>query len=355
MNKKFDWRDLLVQPSISLVDAVKKLDHGAKRILVVVDENNVLLGTLTDGDIRRALIKQIDLNSPVSNVMNTKPRFATKAWSRLRLLSFMERTDLLQLPIVDEEQHVVGISFLYELLKKPRIDNPVCLMAGGFGTRLKPLTDTCPKPMLNVGDKPILEIILERFVEAGFWKFYISTHYMADTIKDYFGDGHERDIQISYIDEKEPLGTGGALSLLPEEEINLPLILMNGDLLTNLDFLSLLAHHETSEASMTMCLRGYEQQVPFGVVNTNNGAVTNIVEKPTNQYLVNAGIYVIEPTVISALDKGVRIDVPTIVTQLIETDSQVTYYEISEDWLDIGRLGDFKKAQQFVMEAFSEL
>ncbi|NDW14677.1 CBS domain-containing protein [Alteromonas genovensis] len=355
MKKQSNWRKLLVEPGLSLVDAVKRLDEGAKRILIVVDKRDRLIGTVTDGDIRRALIRQTELTTPISEIMNTNPKSATHAWSRLRLLSFMERTDLLQLPIVDEKNKVVGVTFLYELLKKPRIDNPVCLMAGGFGTRLKPLTDSCPKPMLTVGDKPILEIILERFIEAGFWRFYISTHYMANTIKGYFGNGSDRDVEINYLDEREPLGTGGALSLLPREEINAPLILMNGDLLTNLDFLSLLSHHELSQSKLTMCLREYEQQVPFGVVNTQKGEVKSIVEKPVNRYHVNAGIYVMEPSVIAGLEKNQYVDMPTVVDRLLEQRASIGYYEVSEDWLDIGRLDDFKKAQQFVLESFSEL
>lgn len=355
MKKQNNWRKLLVEPGLSLVDAVKRLDEGAKRILIVVDKQDKLIGTVTDGDIRRALIRQTDLTTPISEIMNANPKSATHAWSRLRLLSFMERTDLLQLPIVDEKNKVVGVTFLYELLKKPRIDNPVCLMAGGFGTRLKPLTDSCPKPMLTVGDKPILEIILERFIEAGFWRFYISTHYMANTIKGYFGNGSDRDVEINYLDEREPLGTGGALSLLPKEEIDAPLILMNGDLLTNLDFLSLLSHHELSQSKLTMCLREYEQQVPFGVVNTQKGEVKSIVEKPVNRYHVNAGIYVMEPSVIAGLEKNKYVDMPDVVDSLLKQRAPVGYYEVSEEWLDIGRLDDFKKAQQFVLESFSEL
>lgn len=355
MKKQSNWRKLLVEPGLSLVDAVKRLDEGAKRILIVVDKHDRLIGTVTDGDIRRALIRQTELTTSISEIMNTNPKSATHAWSRLRLLSFMERTDLLQLPIVDEKNKVVGVTFLYELLKKPRIDNPVCLMAGGFGTRLKPLTDSCPKPMLTVGDKPILEIILERFIEAGFWRFYISTHYMANTIKGYFGNGSDRDVEINYLDEREPLGTGGALSLLPKEEINAPLILMNGDLLTNLDFLTLLSHHELNQSKLTMCLREYEQQVPFGVVNTQKGEVKSIVEKPVNRYHVNAGIYVMEPSVIAGLEKNQYVDMPTVVDRLLKQRASIGYYEVSEDWLDIGRLDDFKKAQQFVLESFSEL
>jgi dTDP-glucose pyrophosphorylase len=351
MNTKFDWRTLLISPDVSLVEAVEQLDRGAKRILVVVDETDSLLGTLTDGDVRRSLIRRIDLTTPVSMVMNTSPRCATVKWSRTRLLSFMEQTDLLQLPIINEQNKVINICFLYDLLKKPRVDNPVCIMAGGFGTRLKPLTDACPKPMLKVGDKPILEIILDRFIAAGFWNFYISTHYMADMIKNYFGDGKERDVQIRYLNEAEPLGTAGALSLLPTEEILSPLILMNGDLLTNLDFLSLLAEHESRDADLTICLRQYEQQIPFGVVNTEDGWVRSIVEKPIHKYHVNAGIYVIEPDVIASIAQDQRIDMPTVVSDLIKQDKPVSYFEVNDDWLDIGRLDDFNKAQRIVSEA----
>lgn len=355
MNTKFDWRTLLISPDVSLVDAVEQLDRGAKRILIVVDAADSLLGTLTDGDVRRALIRRIDLTTPVSMVMNTSPRCATAKWSRTRLLSFMEQTDLLQLPIVDEQNNVIDVCFLYDLLKKPRLDNPVCIMAGGFGTRLKPLTDSCPKPMLKVGDKPILEIILDRFIAAGFWNFYISTHYMADMIKDYFGDGKERDVQIRYLNEAEPLGTAGALSLLPVAEIQSPVILMNGDLLTNLDFLSLLSEHESMTADLTICLRQYEQQIPFGVVNTEAGWVRSIVEKPVHKYHVNAGIYVIEPQVLSRIAAGQRIDMPTLVSELLEDNKPVGYFEVNEDWLDIGRLDDFQRAQKLMMESFSDL
>ena len=228
-------------------------------------------------------------------------------------------------------------------------------MAGGFGTRLKPLTDACPKPMLTVGDKPILEIILDRFIAAGFWNFYISTHYMADTITNYFGDGKERDVQIRYLSEVSPLGTAGALSLLPKEDISLPLILMNGDLLTNLDFLSLLSEHEIMDAELTMCLRQYEQQIPFGVVNTADSLVTSIVEKPINKYHVNAGIYVVEPTVIDRIEPEQRIDMPTLVSSLITDEKVVGYFEVNEDWLDIGRLDDFHRAQKLMMESYSDL
>jgi dTDP-glucose pyrophosphorylase/CBS domain-containing protein len=355
MKTQFDWRSLLIPPSLPLAEAVALLDKGAKRILLVTAPDDTLLGTLTDGDIRRALIRKMDLSIPASAVMNSSPRCATARWSKTRLLSFMEKTDLLQLPILDDNQKVVGICFLYDLLKRPRIDNPVCIMAGGFGTRLKPLTDLCPKPMLKIGDKPILEIILERFIAAGFWNFYISTHYKADMIKDYFGDGKDRDVQIHYLSESEPLGTAGALSLLPKEDIRAPLILMNGDLLTNLDFLSLLSTHESTDADLTVCLRQYEHQVPFGVVNTEGGWIRSIVEKPIHKYHVNAGIYVITPHVLGRIMYGQKIDMPTLVSDLLNERKPVGYFEISEDWLDIGRLDDFQRAQKLMMESFGDI
>lgn len=355
MKTQFDWRGLLIPPKLPLVQAIELLDKGAKRILLVTAPDDTLLGTLTDGDVRRALINKMDLSIHASAVMNSSPRCATTRWSKTRLLSFMEKTDLLQLPILDDNHKVVGICFLYDLLKRPRIDNPVCIMAGGFGTRLKPLTDICPKPMLKIGDKPILEIILEKFIAAGFWDFYISTHYKGEMIKDYFGDGKDRDVQIHYLSEPVPLGTAGSLSLLPSEEIRAPLILMNGDLLTNLDFLSLLSAHESTEADLTVCLRQYEHQVPFGVVNTEGGWIRSIVEKPLHKYHVNAGIYVIAPHVLSRIVYGQKIDMPTLVSDLLNERKPVGYFEISEDWLDIGRLDDFQRAQKLMMESFGDI
>ena len=214
------WRKALVNSDATLEQAIGVLDKAALRIAVVVDANDKLLGTLTDGDVRRALLKHLPLETPVNQVMNAQPKTAEQSWTESRILAVMEQHELLQLPLVDADNRVVGLANLHDILNKHRHDNPVFLMAGGFGTRLRPLTNNCPKPMLKVGDKPILEQILLNFVEAGFHRFYISTHYMPEVIRDYFGNGEKWGISIQYVHEEEPLGTGGALGLLPHDEID---------------------------------------------------------------------------------------------------------------------------------------
>ncbi len=224
-----DWKTLLISLNTTMAEAIEVLDRGAQRIALVVDEQYRLLGTVTDGDVRRALIKHLTMELPVREMMCELPHKAHADWSRELVLATMEKYQLLQLPIVDVNDCVVGLETLHDVLRKRHRDNPVFLIAGGFGTRLHPLTHECPKPLLKVGNKPILELILERFIDAGFHRFFISTHFMPEMIEDYFGDGSRWGVNIRYVHEPEPLGTGGALGLLPHNEIDMPLFMMNAD------------------------------------------------------------------------------------------------------------------------------
>lgn len=339
------WRKALVNSDVTLEQAIDVLDKAALRIALVVDSSDKLLGTLTDGDVRRALLKHMPLETPVSQVMNTQPKTAEQSWTESRILAVMEQHELLQLPLVDAEKRVVGLANLHDILNKHRHDNPVFLMAGGFGTRLRPLTNNCPKPMLKVGDKPILEQILLNFVEAGFHRFYISTHYMPEVIRDYFGDGEKWGISIQYVHEEEPLGTGGALGLLPHDEIDQPLFMMNGDLLTSLNLHSFLEFHETHNGVATMCVREYEHQVPYGVITSEGTQIRSMVEKPVHRFFVNAGIYLLDPGLVRGVEPGTRIDMPTLLEQQIDDGKAVNMFPIHEYWLDIGRMDDFHKAQ----------
>lgn len=339
------WRNALVNRGVSLEQAIEVLDKAALRIALVVDEGGTLLGTLTDGDVRRALLKHLPLDTPVNKVMNSSPKTAEQSWTDSRILALMEKHEVLQLPLVDSEQKVVGLANLHDLLNKHRHDNPVFLMAGGFGTRLRPLTNNCPKPMLKVGDKPILEQILQNFVDAGFHRFYISTHYMPEVIRDYFGSGDKWGVSIQYIHEDEPLGTGGALGLLPHGEIDLPLFIMNGDLLTSLNIHSFLEFHENHQSLATMCVREYEYQVPYGVITSEGTEIKSMVEKPVHKFFVNAGIYLLNPEIVKSVEPGTRIDMPTLLEQHIDAGRSVNMFPIHEYWLDIGRLDDFNRAQ----------
>ena len=342
------WRKALVNSDATLEQAIEVLDKAALRIALVVDSSDKLLGTLTDGDVRRALLKHMPLETPVSQVMNTQPKTAEQSWTESRILAVMEQHELLQLPLVDAEKRVVGLANLHDILNKHRHDNPVFLMAGGFGTRLRPLTNNCPKPMLKVGDKPILEQILLNFVKAGFHRFYISTHYMPEVIRDYFGDGEKWGISIQYVHEEEPLGTGGALGLLPHDEIDQPLFMMNGDLLTSLNLHSFLEFHEIHNGVATMCVREYEHQVPYGVITSEGTQIRSMVEKPVHRFFVNAGIYLLDPGLVRSVESGTRIDMPTLLEQQIDEGKAVNMFPIHEYWLDVGRMDDFRKAQMDV-------
>lgn len=350
--KPYNWKNIMVAPDLALSEAIEILDREGKRSLLVVNRENELLGTISDGDVRRALIRKINLSVHVEAVMQREPKVASGDWSKTRILSFMERHQLLQLPVVDEHRKVTDVKFLYDMLQKPRLDNPVCLMAGGFGTRLRPLTDSCPKPMLKLGDKPILELILERFIDAGFYNFYISTHYRSEQIINHFGDGSRFGVNISYLHEHKPLGTAGALGLMHDVITDKPLFVMNGDLLTNIDFLQILSIHEERGGVATMCVREFEQQVPYGVIQTQGNVIADIVEKPSHKYLVNAGIYLLSPELIAMVNADQAIDMPDLIKHCLKEGKQVNHYLIEDDWLDIGQLDDFKKAQRQVEYAF---
>lgn len=339
------WRKALVNSDVTLEQAIEVLDKAALRIALIVSEDNKLLGTLTDGDVRRALLKHLPLETPVTEVMNTQPKTAVQTWTDSRVLAMLEQYELLQLPLVDSEGRVIGLANLHDILNKHRHDNPVFLMAGGFGTRLRPLTNNCPKPMLKVGDKPILEQILLNFVEAGFHRFYISTHYMPEVIRDYFGYGEKWGVSIQYVHEEEPLGTGGALGLLPHDEIDQPLFMMNGDLLTSLNLHSFLEFHKTHNGVATMCVREYEHQVPYGVITNEGCQIKSMIEKPIHRFFVNAGIYLLDPILVKSVAPGTCIDMPTLLEQQIENNKIVNMFPVHEYWLDIGRMDDFYKAQ----------
>jgi dTDP-glucose pyrophosphorylase len=347
------WKSVLVRPETSLEEAIAILDRGALRIVIVVDEQDRLLGTLTDGDVRRALLKHLPLDSLVRQAMCATPQTAQHDWSRERVLAVMESMQLLQLPIVDIDGRVVGLETLQGLLEKRQLNNPVLLMAGGFGSRLHPLTHDCPKPLLKVGDKPILELVLESFINAGFHRFFISTHYLSGMIKEHFGDGKRLGVSIRYVHEEDPLGTGGALGLLPHHEIDEPMFLMNGDLLTTLNYRGLLDFHKEHDNIATMCVREYEYQIPYGVIQSDGHRILSMVEKPIQKYFINAGVYVLSPEFVKSVEPGTRVDMPTLLTQQIDKGNEVSIFPLHEYWLDIGRHEDFQRANGEHKRVFS--
>lgn len=337
-----NWKNILVSPKATIQEVLKVIDSESLQFSLVVDMDNRLLGTVTDGDIRRALINGVPLSHPISEIMFTNPTVVECSTSKEKLLELMNAKQLNSIPILDNGI-VVGLETIHHITQKAKYDNPVFLMAGGFGTRLKPLTDNCPKPLLKVGDKPILETVLLSFIKAGFHQFYISTHYLPEMIREYFGNGNKWGVSINYVHEEQPLGTGGALGLLPKSLPKLPVIMMNGDVLTKVDLVALLAFHNDNNANATMCVREYEYQVPFGVIESEGFNIKSMVEKPTQRFHVNAGIYVVSRKIIEQVNNNEVVDMPTLLERHL-TDN-VLMFPFHDYWLDIGRMDDFNRAQ----------
>lgn len=345
-----NWQKVIIAPTTSIREALEIIDKEALRVALVVLGCDTLVGMVTDGDVRRGILKGVELTDPVEKIMNSSPLSANASLSTAELKKLMQERQILSLPLVDDKGRLVGLKTLYDTLNVEKRDNPVFIMAGGFGTRLKPLTDHCPKPMLKVGGKPMLEILISNFINHGFYKFYISTHYLPEVIMDHFGDGSKFDIEITYVHEEQPLGTAGALSLLPDSLPKEPLIMINGDILTNVDFAKVLDFHTKQKSDATMCVRDYEIKVPFGVIEGEGHEITEIVEKPTYRYFVNAGIYIISNDIIASLPNNEYLDMPTLFENKQSSGFKTLKFPIHEYWLDVGRHDDFNKAQTDIYE-----
>lgn len=346
-----DWQNLRVYPDMPIIEVIKIIDEGSLQVAVVVDSENRLLGMVSDGDVRRGILKGLSLDEPVAKIMNAKPPTAGFQDNRESILELMKRTQFRRIPIIDDERRVVSVDTLDSYIGVSSFDSVVLLMAGGMGTRLRPLTDECPKPLLKVGGKPLLETIVESFIEHGFRHFYFAVNYKADMIETYFGKGDRWGVQIEYIREKDPLGTAGALSMLPQKPSK-PIIVMNGDLLTKVNFTHLLSFHRESRSDATMCVRDYSYQVPYGVVEINKHRLLGIREKPAQNFFVSAGIYVLNPEIIDLITAGSFCDMPQLFEQLIEQNYQTTVFPIREYWIDIGRMADFNRANGEFAQVF---
>lgn len=345
------WKKTLLSITATVRDAIETIDSSGLLVALVVDEKDKLLGIVTDGDVRRAMLNGTSLDCSVEKIMNTKPYKIGPQDSPDNILKLFQKTHLRHLPVVDGQGHLIGLQLVDELTNKVKHDNWVVLMAGGLGQRLGKLTENCPKPLLKVGNKPLLETIIESFMDHGFHRFYISVNYKAEMIEEYFGDGERMGIEIRYIREKERLGTAGALGLLPDD-IEEPLIVMNGDVLTKVSFQMLLDFHHEHEVKGTICVREYDFQVPYGVVNLDEFQVTEINEKPTHRFFVNAGIYVLSPDMLKMIPQNTYFDMPTLFDKMLENDIKTVAFPIREYWLDIGQVKDFQRANGDFQEVF---
>ena len=312
------WKNVSVSLKDNILTVLDTIDKAAIGAALVLDESQHLLGIVTDGDIRRGLLKGITVDMPISHVMNSTPRTARLGESKDSILKILTTHALQQIPLVDDENRLVGLETLSHLNKPSVSDNWVVLMAGGLGTRLRPLTEDCPKPLLKIDSKPVLQIILENFMAHGFYRFIFSLNYRGDMIEDYFGTGEKWGAEIKYVTEDKPLGTAGALSLL-EEMPDQPFFVMNGDIMTRVNMSHLLAFHKSQGKQATVCVREHQQTVPYGVVHINENTLLALEEKPVQRFFVNAGIYVLEPSVIAAIPKNEYCDMPNLLTDLIRS------------------------------------
>lgn len=346
------WESALIGPDVNLLKALEIIDSIGTRLALVVDKNRRLLGTVSDGDVRRALLAGVGMSDLVQQVMQTSPTTALDTSTPREILTQMRRTSLHQIPIVNANREVVGLALINDYLMASRRDNWVVIMAGGPGTRLKELTLNTPKPMLRVGTRPLLETIIRSYAEQGFQYFHLAVNYKAEQIEAHFGDGSAYGVEIRYVREKQRLGTAGALSLLLERPIH-PFIVTNADLLTKEDYGLLIDRHIESGAAATMAVRHYEMQIPFGVVKLTNSGIEKIEEKPMQHFLVNAGVYALSPEALNLVPKGRFFDMPELFAAIIQANLPTRAHLIENYWLDIGQISDFDRANIDFYENFT--
>ncbi len=325
--------------------AISVIESGHVQFAFVVDDNQKLIGTITDGDVRRALLRGDGLDTPVYRMMCKKFRSLSSDATTEEAISLMRREVLHQVPVLDDQGRIVHLFLLEELIKTKVRTNPVVIMAGGKGKRLFPLTQGCPKPMLPVGEKPMLEIILEQLVDVGFQNFYLSVNYLKKQIIEHFGDGKRWGVKITYLEEDKPLGTVGALSLLPKRLAE-PILVLNGDVLTKIDYEQLLKFHDDNSASATLCVREHKTQIPYGVVQLDDLWVKTIEEKPILNNYINAGIYILEPRLLDLVPHSRFFDMPQLLEKAIQSNYNVSAFPIHEYWLDIGHHDTLELAQR---------
>ncbi|MEO8501099.1 MAG: nucleotidyltransferase family protein [Vicinamibacteria bacterium] len=332
-------------PDSTIEDAMRSLDRSGAEISLVVDANGVLLGTVTDGDIRRAMLSGASLSGLAANCMNRKFAAVRPNSGRAEVMDLMQARKLSGIPVVDDKGLLIGLHLIHEIVGRDARPNWAVIMAGGFGSRLWPLTEALPKPMLRVAGRPILERIVLHLVSFGLEKIFISVHYLGDIIEGYFGDGSKFGCQIEYLRERQPLGTGGSLSLLPETPKH-PLLVMNGDLVTQADIGRMLDFHVKEAAAATIAVRPHFQTIPFGCVELEGVRVRQMEEKPRIAKLVNAGIYVLDPQAHHRIPAGQAFAITDLFASMLSNDERVCAFEIEDDWIDVGQKDALRQAMR---------
>ncbi|HEX3044582.1 MAG TPA: nucleotidyltransferase family protein [Bacillota bacterium] len=333
----------IVKANQTIRDAMELINDNLREIALIENEKGEIIGLATDGDIRRALLRGLTLDSPVIEMTTRNYIAVGPEEDRATVLDMMKGLEIRHIPVIDAQRRLLGIHFLQDLIGTTPKPNIAVIMAGGKGTRLLPLTENCPKPMIKVVGRPILERLILHLAGCGIRKIYIAINYYGDVIEAYFGDGSTYGCSIEYLKEKEALGTGGALSLLPERPQH-PFIVMNGDLVTQVNIAKLLEFHTQMKAKATITGRTYQIELPFGVIETDDNKLLKLQEKPLIHYLINTGIYVLNPGVLPLIPRRKYFPITRLFEILIEKKLPVGVYVINEEWIDVGRHNDLQQA-----------
>lgn len=341
------WRRALISPESTLAETIENLNAVAIKIALCVDAEGRLVGAATDGDVRRGLLRGLTMKDRVREIANPNPLVVPEGSARDMVRAIMQLNKLLQVPVVNAEGRVVGLHLWDALEKVPSHDHTMVIMAGGKGTRLRPYTENCPKPLLPVAGKPMLQHIIERAKLQGFGRFVLSLNYLGQMIRDHFGDGSSYGVRINYVEEDEPLGTAGALSLI-QPRPDSAFVVTNGDVLTDIDYRELIEFCERHNAYGVMAVRMYEWTNPYGVVQMEGLDITGFAEKPVSRTHINAGVYAFSPAALDLLARNQHCDMPTLFDQLREAGKRTVAYPMHEPWLDVGHQEDLERANATV-------
>ena len=344
-NIQDDWRKANVAVNASVQEAIFSLEQSGMQIVLAITEEGRLAGTLTDGDIRRAFLKGHNLDSKISGIINRNPLVVPPDMGRDLVLQLMSANKVHQLPVIDTDNKVLGLHMWDTIITPSALDNFMVVMAGGKGTRLRPHTEKCPKPMIEVGGKPMLEHIIERAKADGISNFIISVHYLGEIIESHFGNGRNWGVQIEYLREEQPLGTAGCLSLIENRPLS-PFIVTNGDVLTDIHYYDILEFHQRQNATATMAVRQHEIENQFGVVKTKGVDITGFEEKPIYRSHINAGIYVLNPACLSLMEWNAHCNMPTLFERIQNESGRTVAFPMHEPWLDVGRPDDLAQARK---------
>lgn len=337
------WRQAMLPTTATIGQALRNLTQSGAKIVLITNEASVLEGTISDGDIRRGLLEGLDLNSPIASVIHRNALVVLPQMGRDLAMQLMVANKVQQIPVVDEHHHVVGLYLWDTIITAPTRPNLMVIMAGGMGTRMRPHTDNCPKPLLSVAGKPMLEHIINRAKLEGFNHFVLAIHYLGHMIETYFGNGERLGVQIDYLREQSPLGTAGALALLNPIP-DAPFVVTNGDVMADIRYGELLDFHAQHAASATMAVRLHEWQHPFGVVQIQGIEIVGFEEKPITRSHINAGVYALDPGALSVLGPDAHCDMPSLFARLQAKAKRIVAYPMHEPWLDVGRPDDLLAA-----------